>query len=297
MKPESKDPSMLRLIPVLLPTEDKNVLLYTSPNGKINLVQSGQKVLLGTNAKNQNLYLCSTLPIKEGDWRIGGNPCKITKHKSIDDKYVENVNRHETYSKHGFKRIEFTTDPKLIADGVGKIDGETIVWIETKTGIGEIKNITHGNFLFEYCKRYNQKDDQKGVDPNNGVWVRASERLPIGEAGTIYAVRMWAHRESGDVNAYCEMCLLENGNVRIDNDEIPGHYAILEHYDWLDESIQSNAGGFSLDDINTAINMARKVRDSENSTYSNEEIIKSLTKEQPKGDIVIELNDGNLIFK
>lgn len=68
-------------------------------------------------------------------------------------------------------------------------------------------------------------------------WVKCSERLPDWDnINVIFAGREFANRESNDVNAYVEICLISPSVVRIESDEIPVGWAILENYDWLDES-------------------------------------------------------------
>ena len=68
-------------------------------------------------------------------------------------------------------------------------------------------------------------------------WINALEKLPDENAEkNIYAARWMADRETNDILAYEEMCMLGDGKIRIGNNTFKAGQAILTNVDWLDES-------------------------------------------------------------
>lgn len=162
----------------LLPTEDASPLgLYSDILYQLEKVENKND-----DVKHQHLHLVSDAPIKEGDWYYYTG---LDSFISNTDSVKKGLNTFENLNKEGhqwYKKIEFTTDPKLIAEGVLPIDGNTKVRIDlTKeafkkypylSGIDKyndtydaneynrnewIKKNEIVNFLTEFCKRYNQK--------------------------------------------------------------------------------------------------------------------------------------------
>lgn len=98
-----------------------------------------------------HLYLCSSEGIKEGDWVIDKGCQLVFKYSNI---------KHYDYPSDLLKTIHLTTDPKLISDGVAKIDVDTKVWIDT-----DLTDVWHKlgvPFLSEFCKRWNESKSTKG---------------------------------------------------------------------------------------------------------------------------------------
>lgn len=136
----------LKLIPILLPTEDATKVvkqfdtLYT-----INEIPRGASSFEERKLVYQHLYLVSAREIKIGDWCINKNGDTLYK-----------VNAVEALTN--WRRVEFSSDPELIADGVSALP-ETI---DIPFGGKPLKI----NFLEEFCLQYNQKQSAsvKGVD-------------------------------------------------------------------------------------------------------------------------------------
>lgn len=128
----------------LLPTEDASPIWFTQFG--LDCFRDGTSMEKSDVIKPQHLYLVSDAPIKEGDWVLDftGKISKTNKHTL------------ETYIRAEAKKIEFTTDPKLIADGVPAIDGNTKVILEPKRKVNTPVRV---NFLTEFCKRWNDKAD------------------------------------------------------------------------------------------------------------------------------------------
>lgn len=102
----------------------------------------------------QHLYLCSHREIKKGNefrWIIVNNT--IHKLKGLDDIHGY-INHNENIP---FYFIEFTTDAKLISDGVPNLPKE--VWVDS-TDCHPPRKVKI-NFLEEFCKRNNKNNNKK----------------------------------------------------------------------------------------------------------------------------------------
>ena len=262
------------LTPILLPTEDASLFfrgkeLVYFPSLCLHskgLDEEGEMIL------PQHLYLCSTLPILVDDWMIRNDNVliKATEFTGIEERDAS-------------KKIEFTTDPKLhkvtakegryvSLDGVPAIDGNTKALIDLPRKLLDA-SVLEVNFLEEYCNRYNQKDNQKVILDTEQI---------------IY-----------------EEIVFKDG-VTFNSDGKKQIVSAMERY-----KNQSNAGGFSLEDMLYIVRHTIKQWSSLNEQREKDHkqlvenwidndlklLIQSLTKSQPKGDIIIELNDGNLTFK
>ena len=291
----------LILTPMLLPTEEAQIpFLCIVQSPKVELEYWTELYRMG--CQRQHLYLCSTLPIKEGDHKYCSFTNSVTKYDLLA--IIPGTGTCEDC-----KKIEFTTDQKLISDGVPAIDGNTKVFIKCVACEGDDvhyctecddKEEKEVNFLSEYCKRYNQKDNQKGVDV---------EKL----ANELY---QWSdpHIEGDITRSDCKLLV-----------------------EWFKIKLQSNAGGFSLEDMLyivrhtikqwSSLNEQREkdhkqlvdnwidndlklliqsfkeqskriVPSSTPSTaHFGDDLIYKEVEEQPKGDIIIELNNGQIYFK
>lgn len=93
----------------LLPTEDASIL-HVEYDSK-ELILERYPCIINT-CKPQHIYLCSDEEIKKGDWCIFRNQV-IAKATAI---LVSNIKLKDLYDQ--YQKIIFTTDPKLIADGV-----------------------------------------------------------------------------------------------------------------------------------------------------------------------------------
>jgi len=173
----------LQLTAVLLPTEDASNI-YSDYNGGIHCKTDKETVYLGSHSRHQHLYLTSTREIKEGDSiystlygigkiekDYGGNDRPLIA-KFINSEVRQSYHRSGKYdekskysdvSAHNCKRIEFTTDPKLIADGVIAIPEKCLVSRDIHSAVynGATKEVY---FLEEFVKRYNSKDNQVDTD-------------------------------------------------------------------------------------------------------------------------------------
>lgn len=144
----------MKIIPVLLPTEDASPLFIYLGTGDLILHKNIPHKIGENGNTNQHLYLCSNQPINHGDYFYS---------KAFDNIRQSAVDKYEA---DGCFRVEFTTDQKLwdikqidgVNYGVPAIDGNTKALIELKDPLSRFKQV---NFLEEFCKRYNQKDNQK----------------------------------------------------------------------------------------------------------------------------------------
>lgn len=268
----------LQLIPILLPTENASILSLMGDYLKLS-----EKNIKRIRSINQHPYLVSDSPTKEGDWfKYGHQICKCIK---ADEKGLHSE-EGIAHRVNAFK-IEFTADLKLIADGVLAIDGNTKAKIKCPVcnGMGHVGGSTcynckenckiEVNFLQEYCKRYNQKDNQKGVDVEEYV------------------------KEQMD-------------GVTKSRTYLPSEIEHLIRETYKD-GIKANVGGFSLEDMKAKdllekasyrLSQAIDIFNGSSGLNTNkgedkyirmvgvkdeiENFIQSLTKEQPKRDIVIE---------
>lgn len=252
------------LTPILLPTEDASHLFFLLKD-KLEFQEHPLKDL---NYGNHHLHLFSELPIKEGNWYINLLDNKIWKAEK------GHVNTDGLIGSR-LKKIEFTTDPKLwdirMIDvisgktentGVPVIDGNTKAIKPLKHWYS--KTETQVNFLEEYCRCYNQKDNQKGVDVGK-----------LRELMCVYQV----YNKDGELKPFLETELGKDMFSEV-------------------KALQSNAGGFSLNDMEKSFRAGQKREETDWKNSESEhqqpysptfpEFIQSLTKEQPKGDIIIE---------
>ena len=115
----------LDLIPVLLPTEGKTEigkleLFYT--NGILQIYNGGSSIGIP-----QHLYLCSDREIKEG-WMLRNDNAIIAVSVFIGSE-----------ERKASKKIEFTTDHKLLAEGVPVINGNTKAYYPFREGLGSFE--------------------------------------------------------------------------------------------------------------------------------------------------------------
>ena len=258
----------LLLFPVLIPTKDASPLFIQG--GEL-LQDFIKEVSIGGE---QHLYLCSTLPVKEGDWMIDrnyGKPSQLKDGKGF-----------EPYLKNQCKKILFTTDLKLIADGVLEIDGNTK---------GRIKNLVTidreyllVNFLSEYCNRYNQKDNQNHheVNPSRTETNYCKCGRPIDSL---------IHQKGVDVEKLADE-FRQKGSIIKHSDP---HTNVFESgiYQGFKAGYKANTGRFSLEDMEKAYAVGVSDGDNPNVNFLGrsvafEDLLQSLTKEQLKGDIIIE---------
>lgn len=363
----------LTLIPILLPTEDASRFYTSKVNVDKSLRLSSIKESSTDYTINYHLYLCSTLPIKEGDWFIQHNENESILRKAVSyDWFEKNVKQksktenylHDFFSIHkyypypmatknlqdemedkvnglvGYRElIEFTTDPNLQSRiqnievksneiykdnnvlipkaivGVPAIDKNSKAWVKSykieiphmrlghEINKGETVETKEVNFLEEFVNRYNQfvnrynqKDNQKGVD--------------VEKLAEKYAEENNYNLEEHD----------EGGFIGINESAFAKHLITFHN-----QALQSNAGGFSLEDVEKAKDLLEKASyrlgqaidifngSSRLNTNKNEDkymrmvdvkdeienFIQSFTKEQSKTDIVIEYNQETktLIFK
>src|SRR3990167_4653252 len=106
------------LQPVLLSTEDASeIFLNNLKVEQLKLTRHKDLKDLGLGYRNQHLCLCSDRDIKEGDWilcSVSIAPIKALKGEN----YLGNKE---------WKKIDFTSDPKLIADGVTAIPEKALI--------------------------------------------------------------------------------------------------------------------------------------------------------------------------
>lgn len=237
----------------------------------------------------QHLYLCSNR-IKEGiNWYYNTE----LKVKGV----FQCTKSDKIIAGEKILFIEFTTDPKLwdikqidgVNYGVPAIDGNTKAIVTIKKNYREVgKESTFQdvevNFLSEFCKRYNQKDNQKVDVEKVFRKVFVKERLPNYPEKYLTD---WGWLD------YEPSCINDAGTYWSEENE---PRSISRNPDWwLEEIALQNAGGFSLEDMKVAIKTTMvnyKITNSiDTESHINELLqytLQSLTKEQPKGGIVIE---------
>lgn len=140
-----------KLKPILIPTEDASIIYL-----QYDLLRIGKHIVKSKGEEsNQHLYLVSDQPIKEGDWCLN-----ITWEKEDGGKRIgkADVFYKELEGSIRWKKIILTTDPKLIADGVPAIDGNTMAtkYVDT-LNFGNAPIVI--NFFEEFCKLWNDKAD------------------------------------------------------------------------------------------------------------------------------------------
>jgi len=158
--------NLLPLTPVLLPTEEASELWFISMPNNPNWLHLHPRNVKA-RVPNQHLYLTSDREIKEGDWieRLG-KAYKINKFSSdreyrraeCSDGLVCDASKEDWGNK-----IEFTTAPQLISDGVYEIPEN--IWMLHSLPLfdkSEHNSYLQINLLEEFVKRYNR--NAKGVD-------------------------------------------------------------------------------------------------------------------------------------
>lgn len=227
-----------QLIPILLPTEDASILYFNAVSQLSHQTNiSETRPLL---KRNQHIYLRSALPKIPTKWYY--------------DEFVKDIRNTSgaqyEFAKHIFPIIA-TTNPKLIANGVLPINGNTEIFVELSKDAqveGMSKQIKV-NFLSEFCNRYNQKGNQKvDVEKLAEMYIRN---------GKDFKAEGLSEYQNGKMNGFADgynQALKSNANKK-----------------WTDEDMMT---------------WYKYVK-----THTCEEAFKhlqSLTKEQSKGDIVIE---------
>lgn len=248
----------------LIPTEDVSELFIDKRDNKLHI---GQNILTPANTwTNQHLYLCSTAEIKEGDWvYTEGEVWKHTK-----DEAEQNVLSQLD------KKIIVTTDPKLwdfrMVDvilgkteniGVRKIDGNTkaiIIGITNGNNYAPYYNV---NFLEEYCKRYNQKD-KSSREVAMQWWNNLSANVKS-ELSNKYYKETVNYNFTSLTGREIESIYNQKDNQKgVDVEKLKwkltaklyelaeGKIGVLDVLEWINdfnEALQSNAGGFSLEEV------------------------------------------------
>jgi len=288
----------LDLEAVLIPTEDASVLCIIS--NEMYSFDNSRNKRNGDGIKNHHLYLCSTREIKEGDWFIIQIENNFEVHKAIGFtetriKFKSN-NQEFTSFKEESKKVEFTSNPKLIADGVPALPEKALFYYKEKiAGRGDYKAV---NFLSYFCEQYNQKQSAnvKGVDVNAKeilleVVANNNNSFDIDRdvkttEDVLKAMEEYKNQSANVKGVDVEKLAEEKypNEVFVDINIVKSlRKAFIKGYN---QALQSNAGGFSLEDINKAIDMARPVTPltKDFKKITNNEIIQSLTP-KPKGEI------------
>ena len=152
-----KNLNNMKLIPILLPTEEALLAFCSCPSHKGELTYNvAGKVSKESTYLPQHLYLIS----KEA--KI---PTKWYYDSFVKD--IRNTSGAEyEFAKHIFP-IVATTDPKLIAVGVLSIDENTKASVSRIVAMllseQQMNKANEVSFLEEFVKRYRQKNNQKGV--------------------------------------------------------------------------------------------------------------------------------------
>lgn len=180
-----KNENSLSLTPVLLPTSDASEIFIDVDNKELCYAENSA---LKTHAKYpcQYLYLTSARDMKKGDWamfysqpskvlEINGGSAKIETHGIVSENDAETINsiKGEGTAKAGetcimihsfslsrMQKIEFTTDPKLIADGVPALPEKAFMRMPNSSLQGKGHEVS---FLPEFVSSYNNRN-VKGVD-------------------------------------------------------------------------------------------------------------------------------------
>ena len=164
------------LTAILFPTEDLTQLLMMQSSLVTNDNEYTPHYIKLHKYKSQYIYISSKRKIKDGDWKY----CSFTEAVT---KYDPLAKIPGTGTCEDCRKIEFTNDPKLIADGVPELPKTS------NSGGAEVK------FLEEFVKRYMKKtvNDEVGQMPayETGLTAEESEYLGI-------EIEMWCELE--DVN-------------------------------------------------------------------------------------------------
>jgi len=245
----------------LLPTEERSYLIINCGIlERWNTLKKKSPAVLP-----QYLYLCSQREIKEGEWMyIVEDTGKVYIEKCPVFLGIHYIKK---------ERIEFTTDPKLIADGVSTIPEKC--WFNTPTK-GVLDSL---NFLEFFVKCYNE---QKKVEKKTWKYVEG--------VGRVYSIIN--NKEGVDaeklVNKYTERILVDYP----EKDKL--HIDLMSFLNESNQALQSDAGGFSLEDVEWISNNQFTFNGKKWSStkihymgtlYTTKELrdlIQSLTKEQPK---------------
>lgn len=184
----------LQLTPALLDTTDATKLTWQEGEGLYiaDIEEAGNSAW-----RNKHLYLASTREIKEGDWVLVGDENhlrKVVTNDTLDPyKYIV-IGESNAVLRSVCRRIEFTTDPKLIKGWIKDNDPEkksTHTNLITMSGVPVVPK----SFLEEFVKRYN--DNQKGIDVDNletrkivAAQQYALAKCGAGEIGSLTKVKV-----------------------------------------------------------------------------------------------------------
>ena len=239
----------LKLIPVLIPTEDAtNIYLHISEDRLVCLPNTSK--ISGT-AKSQHIYLCSTRELKEGEWGI--------------DSDTNTVFKLGTYKTSRGLKIEFTSDPKLIADGVAALPENSFV-APTSNWDGQV------SFLEEFVSRYNNRDFKivgAGKTAQTGAINDYVRNLDIRNVKGVDVERL--AKKDYSAGSLAPIGTRDRALFEQKKESFISGY---------NQALQSNAGGFSLEDIEKAIKFGMGV-DVLNS-YGTEKVVKYLQSLTPK---------------
>lgn len=142
--------NVMDLVSILIPTDDSSLLFKYSEDGLLYF----DPMPSGRTKGDLYLYLCSTLQIKDGDYVL---------HKETNT--IFKWNKRFKGTEGIYLKIELTTDPFLISEGIPAIDGNTRSFIcitEYNTEDSSVKRTflkrnIEVYFLSEFCKHYNSK--------------------------------------------------------------------------------------------------------------------------------------------
>lgn len=167
MKTTEADTKVFECSYVLRPTMDESKI-YKIKNGRFHI--STHAEVNGKYGETHHLYICSKQKIKGLDWCYVPNHGFILQCTKASNVFGTNevilAERFEFVDRECLK-IEFTTDPNLIAKGVPALPVKTWIWIATSPFSSGQKEVS---FLNELLRKHNIHKDN---DEAENKWTDA----------------------------------------------------------------------------------------------------------------------------
>ena len=261
-----KDQNLLQLSGILLPTKDASQLFKHTDNEFMHWMS--EPVKANHNDIAQYVYVTSKREPKNGDKVIASDGC-VWEYR--DETGFSSAPLPYWANKNACRKIEFTNDSKLIADGVPAIPEKALVKNMNPLERGIYDEV---NFFREFANQYSNRT-VKGVDVEKKTWKY------IEGVGRVYSKK--DNQKGVDVEKITGSHFMEM--ARDMSEQGLGYSFIAKELfelaqKMVNQALQSNDKKFSLEDMAKCYDAGTRYADAKGAKNPFEQFILSLTLKQ-----------------